>query len=99
MLHFEKDIRRVLEEAAEELGIKFEDITLEEQDQKGWEHGVFRPKYRELSDAEKYAVDDVKTLAAELLRVVNGAAHDSRCACLARTRLEEAVMWAVKSIT
>jgi hypothetical protein len=64
-----------------------------------WHLRVFRPEYRELDDHEKQAIQDIKVLAAELLKIVDRYSHDSRCACLARTRLEEAVMWATKSIS
>ena len=63
------------------------------------EEQVFRPQYRELNGYQKAAIADIKSQATQLLSLVNAASQDSRCACLARTRLEEAVMWAVKAVS
>lgn len=59
---------------------------------------VFRPVYRELNEEEKNLIDSIKTKAYELycfLEVVPA----SREVSLAKTKLEESVMWAVKRIT
>lgn len=87
----------MIDKFADDLAREVERVLNEEST--SYPDSVFRPKYRELTEDEQHAVDDVKALAAEILRTVDKASHDSRCACLARTRLEEAVMWAVKSIT
>lgn len=63
------------------------------------EHKVFRPEYRELAEEQKDSIATIKGLAATMLAEINEASQDSRCSCLARTRLEEAVMWAVKGIS
>lgn len=66
---------------------------------------VFRPKYRVLSDAENYLIAEIKGRAEELhtLLCFNGTtpmdARGQREFALARTKLEESVMWAVKAIT
>lgn len=57
---------------------------------------VFRPSYRELSAAEQQRVADIKERAQMLYVLFEG---ESREFALARTKLEEAVMWAVKAIT
>jgi len=59
---------------------------------------TFRTKYRELSPAEKQALEDLKT-AAEVLESHIDASGQSRFASLAKTKLEESVMWAVKGVT
>lgn len=65
----------------------------------------FRPEYRELSDAEKAQIDAVKDKAFELLQSFDvpctpeKAQAMGREMALARTKLEESVMWAVKGIT
>lgn len=58
---------------------------------------VFRGQYRELSEAERKKLDDIKSTAQWLY--AEFAATDNRETRLARTKLEEAVMWAVKGIT
>ncbi len=70
---------------------------------------VFRKVYRELSDEEKAKVESVKDAAETLYALFapviiddgKGLAgkSDSREMSLARTKLEESVMWAVKSLT
>lgn len=63
---------------------------------------TFRKVYTPISDAKKEQVKLVKEKAEELLLVI-GAAEDrsekSRCLAIAKTKLEETVMWAVKGIT
>lgn len=58
---------------------------------------IFRPTYRELSQAEKDTIDRIKTKAQDLAMEFNPT--DSREKSLALTKLEESVMWAVKGIT
>ncbi len=64
----------------------------------------FRKEYRPLSDQEKVLVDQIKDKAEELAQLLDraGDRHEtgrSRYLSLARTALEEAVMWAVKDVT
>ena len=68
----------------------------------------FRPRYRALGEAEKELHDELKDRAADLERIfeaVTAARHNAhreprpREAALAMTKLEEAVMWAVKGLT
>ncbi len=59
-----------------------------------------RHNYRVLSDAEKaqmVAIKDAGVAFLETLKPVNAIA--AREAALARTNLEQAVMWAVKGLT
>jgi hypothetical protein len=60
--------------------------------------GPFRTTYRELSPYEKQLVEDIKQ-KAELLYGLFNAAPFTREIGIAKTKLEEAVMWAVKGIT
>lgn len=73
---------------------------------------VFHTAYRELSDAEKELMKKLKHQASELLRqfdnvlaIRNPGAkpgvplEGGREIALARTALEESVMWAVKGLT
>ena len=63
---------------------------------------TFRKVYTPISDEQKERVLAIKTKADELLALF-GKSEDrsdkSRCAALAKTKLEEAVMWAVKGWT
>lgn len=59
---------------------------------------VFRGVYRELSESEKETVATIKRIAAELYVHIDGM-NDGREKSVAKTKLEEAVMWAVKGIT
>ena len=59
--------------------------------------GTFRKAYRELSDAEQMDIVALKMLAEDMEHIIN--LRQSRESSLAMTRLEEAVMWAVKGIT
>lgn len=66
---------------------------------------TFRKKYTELSDAQKEQVRLIKDEAGALLMLMDGAvpknerSERSRCMQLARTNLEQAIMWAVKGVT
>ena len=72
-------------------------------------NNVMRHEYRVLTDAEKVLVGRIKDLGAQFLAVcdeataerlrsgVSGDIH--REIALARTKIEEAVMWAVKGVT
>lgn len=59
----------------------------------------FRPQYRQLSDMEKADIDDIKREAAMLEATIDAALTDCRERSIALTKLEEAVMWAVKGIS
>jgi hypothetical protein len=59
---------------------------------------VFRPTYRTLSDSEKAKLVVIKDEAQNLYDLFESI-PDPRAKALARTKLEECVMWAVKGIT
>lgn len=66
--------------------------------------GVFRPNYRELSVEEKGSIDAIKNKAGELYDLINDVIQENpspvgREIALAKTKLEESIMWAVKGIT
>lgn len=71
---------------------------------------VFRKQYRQLSDAEKAYLEILKDKAQELYDLLeqgpNGlpgpigtCGRMSRELSLAKTKLEESIMWAVKDVT
>lgn len=62
---------------------------------------VFRKEYRALSEEEKLQLDVLKSDAQELHDNITEATTETngREMALAKTKLEEAVMWAVKGIT
>lgn len=59
---------------------------------------AFRPQYRQLDDKEIALVSDIKSTAGVLYEVIK-AVKDQRAQALAKTKLEEVVMWAVKGVT
>lgn len=62
------------------------------------ENNVMRHEYRILSDAEKSTMRATKDLGLEFLTFVDSIGS-SRELSIAKTKIEEAVMWAVKHIT
>lgn len=66
----------------------------------------FRKAYRELKPAEEMRLAHIKEKAQSLFSLfehpldgVNEPSHNAREFAIAKTKLEEAVMWAVKGIT
>jgi hypothetical protein len=59
---------------------------------------TFRVAYRELSGVEKDLIRAIKSKAIDLDALIEGVA-DPRYRALAKTSLEQAVMWAVKGVT
>jgi hypothetical protein len=62
-------------------------------------NNVLRHEYRVLDDDEKAAMQAVKDCGQEFLKTLHNVCRESRETSLARTKIEEAVMWAVKGIT
>jgi hypothetical protein len=64
---------------------------------------VFRKEYRELPQLAKDTMLMFKTKAQELMNEFDVACidlkTDPRCISLAKTNLEQSIMWAVKAIT
>lgn len=63
---------------------------------------TFRKEYRELTDEEKAAIEELKTTAEQMeitIENAKAAGKNPRHLALAMTKLEEAIMWAVKAIT
>lgn len=61
-----------------------------------------RQQYRELSENERVDMAAVKEKGADMLRTIEtieSRAGPSRATSIAKTKIEEAVMWAVKHIT
>ena len=61
-------------------------------------NNTMRHQYRVLSDAEKANMASIKDMGLEFHNFVEGLGG-SRELSLAKTKIEEAVMWAVKHIT
>ena len=62
------------------------------------ENNVMRHQYRLLSDEEKAQMQAIKDKGLEFYRLLNDIGT-SRELALAKTKIEEAVLWAVKDIT
>jgi len=63
------------------------------------QNNVMRHGYRVLSDEEKAQMQRLKDLGLEFYDYVESIGHPSRELSLAKTKIEEAVMWAVKHVT
>lgn len=61
-------------------------------------NNVMRHEYRVLSDAEKESMQHIKDIGAEFYECIENMGG-SRELSLAKTKAEEAVMWAVKHLT
>lgn len=61
-------------------------------------NNVMRHAYRVLTDEEKVAMQKLKDMGLELHEFIHGLGQ-SREISLAKTKVEEAVMWAVKHLT
>jgi hypothetical protein len=62
-------------------------------------NNVFRHEYRVLSTPEKLSMKTVKDRGLDLFNAIIDHVPAGREQSLARTKLEEAVMWAVRGIT
>ena len=62
------------------------------------ENNVMRHEYRTLSETEKETMREIKDLGLKFHDCVESMGQ-SRELSLAKTKIEEAVMWAVKHIT
>ena len=60
--------------------------------------GPMRPAYRTLSQDEQARIAQIKQIGTDFWRVCDSA-EPSREMSLAKTKIEEAVMWAVKAIS
>lgn len=60
---------------------------------------LMRHAYRVLSPAEKAAMHRIKDAGGHLLGLISVNVPAGREAAIARTKVEEAVMWAVKGLT
>ena len=67
---------------------------------------IFRKGYRILTEKEKILIDSIKTKAEHLCQdfidAIDQDKYDLTCGreiALAKTHLEESIMWAVKGIT
>ena len=61
---------------------------------------IFRKDYKSISDDQKNLILEIKTRAEDLYRQYEkDVSFSPREMALAKTKLEESVMWAVKSLT
>lgn len=61
-------------------------------------NNTMRHQYRQLTDVEKAQMADIKDLGLAFHEYLSGLG-DSRELSIAKTKIEEAVMWAVKHLT
>lgn len=62
-------------------------------------NNVLRHEYRILNDAEKRWMKEIKDAGLNFMDTIESIGANSRELSLAKTKIEEAVMWAVKHIT
>lgn len=62
-------------------------------------NNAMRHQYRVLSDAEKRDMVRLKDMGVEFLATIDVCVPKGREASLAKTKIEEGVMWAVKGLT
>jgi len=62
-------------------------------------NNAVRHQYRVLSDDEKNVMVAIKDLGAEFIALIDERTPRGREASIAKTKIEEAVMWAVKGLT
>jgi len=74
------------------------DGFVESQSDRRIDNNQLRHQYRILSEQEKANMVEIKDAGLAFLKMLDRF-DESREMSLARTKLEEAVMWAVKSIT
>lgn len=62
-------------------------------------NNVMRHQYRVLNDAEKEQMQTIKDMGLQFYTYLDTIVPPSRELSLAKTKIEEAVMWAVKHVT
>jgi hypothetical protein len=62
-------------------------------------NNAMRHQYRVLNDAEKEAMIWIKDQGLTMMEFIDERVPKGREASLAKTKIEEAVMWAVKGLT
>ena len=62
-------------------------------------NNVVRHEYRVLTDAEKDQMKEIKDIGLAFITYCNAIHPGSRELSIAITKMEEAVMWAVKHVT
>lgn len=62
-------------------------------------NNVMRHEYRILTEEEKLQMKELKDMGLQFVKYIEASGRKSREMSLAITKIEEAVMWAVKDIT
>lgn len=78
--------------------MKEQEETMDSTSDERTDNNVMRHEYRVLTELEKAQMTDLKDMGLEFVKALDEY-EPSREISLARTKMEEAVMWAVKHIT
>ena len=62
-------------------------------------NNVMRHEYRVLSEGEKLSMRHIKDMGLGLIRAIEAGVPEGREASLAKTRIQEGVMWAIRGLT
>ena len=62
-------------------------------------NNTMRHQYRVLTEGEKAAMLRIKDLGLQFLTAIDDCVPQGREASIAKTKIEEAVLWAVKGLT
>lgn len=60
---------------------------------------IFKKEYKPLDDSQQSRVNQIKNEAEKLYESFDWAIGDQRMLALAKTNLEQSIMWAIKAIT
>ena len=91
----EKLVGTVFNQAGDAAGASFVDSESDARTV----NNTMRHQYRVLSDAEKRDMVRLKDMGIEFIATIDVCVPKGREASLAKTKIEEAVMWAVKGLT
>jgi len=95
----EDDLFRIVRKCRRYIVIGQEEKSIDSASDERVGNNVMRHGYRVLSDEEKHQMKTIKDHGLMFHEYLNAISPPSRELSLAKTKIEEAVMWAVKHVT